>query len=53
MGTERYLGSAGPGTDHEAAVAHRRLADDLADRALQLREQVHAWAAVAVDSAPD
>lgn len=50
---QRYLGSAVPGTAHEAAAAHRRLADDLADRALQLREHVHAWAPVVVSSPPN
>ena len=46
---QRYLGSRLPENDL-AAVAHRKLADDLAARAGQLREQVHAWAPVAVDS---
>ena len=47
---QRYLGSAVPGIDPETAAGHRRLADDLAERALKLREQVHAWAPVGVDS---
>ena len=46
---QRYLGSRLPDAD-VAAIAHRRLADDLAARAAQLREQVHAWVPVASDS---
>lgn len=50
---QRYLGAAVPEVDPEAAANHRRLADELADRALQLRDQVHAWAPVRVDSTSD
>lgn len=50
---QRYLGSAVPGVDPEVAASHRRLADELGDRAVQLREQVHAWAPVRLDSTSD
>ena len=48
---QRYLGTAVPGMEPEVADGHRQLADDLADRATKLREQVHAWAPVVVEAA--